>query len=265
MSKTKRYATKYPILLIHGLNCRDERPFEYFGRIPSWLEGQGVKVYLGGQDATGTIQSNARFLKKRLQRILKKEQCGKVNIIAHSKGGLEARYLISSLGMAPYVASLTTLSTPHYGSRTAKRWCQRKRFVHIYSRISDFMWKKMGDEKPDVEKVLKELTPASMRVFNRKNPDSPLVYYQSFGARLNKKNRRGDDKLMRVLRLFVFGLDGENDGLVAPESAQWGVYRGTIENISHQDLVDSRKKDVKGFCMTKFYGRLIWDLAERGF
>ena len=101
-----------------------------------------------------------------------------------------------------------------------------------------------------------------MKVFNQKNPDSPLVYYQSFGARLNKK---GDDKLMRILRLFVFSLDGENDGLVAPESARWGVYRGTIENISHQDLVDSRKKDVKGFCMTRFYGGLIRDLEERGF
>lgn len=262
MSKTKKQVTKYPILLIHGLNCRDERPFEYFGRIPSYLEGQGVKVYLGGQDATGTVQDNARFLEKRLQQILRKEKCEKVNIIAHSKGGLEARYLISTLGMAPYVASLTTLSTPHYGSRTARKWCLRKRLVHLYSGISDFVWKRMGDEKPNVEKVVKELTPAYMKVFNRKNPDSPLVYYQSYGARLNK---RGDDKLMRILRLFVFGMDGENDGLVAPESAQWGVYRGTIENISHQDLVDSRKKDVKGFCMTRFYSRLIQDLAERGF
>ena len=33
-----------------------------------------------------------------------------------SKGGLDARYLISGLHMAPYVASLTTINTPHRGS-----------------------------------------------------------------------------------------------------------------------------------------------------
>ena len=39
----------------------------------------------------------------------------KVNIIAHSKGGLDSRYAISCLGMDKYVATLTTINTPHYG------------------------------------------------------------------------------------------------------------------------------------------------------
>ena len=254
--------TKYPVLLLHGLNCRDRRPFAYFGRIPSYLEGQGVRVYLGGQDATGSVRSNALLLRRRLKRILKQEGCEKVNIIAHSKGGLEARYLISTLGMAPYVASLTTLSTPHQGSWTARKWCFRKKTIRLYGRISDFMWKRMGDRRPNVEKALQEMTPAAMKQFNKENPDSSLVYYQSYGARLNG---RGEDLLMSLFRCFVFGEDGENDGLVSPEHARWGVYRGTVENISHQDLVDSRQKDVKGFCMTEFYGQLIRDLAELGF
>lgn len=43
----------------------------------------------------------------------------KVNIIAHSMGGLDARYMISALGGANRVASLTTISTPHTGSKVA--------------------------------------------------------------------------------------------------------------------------------------------------
>ena len=47
--------------------------------------------------------------------IIQKTGCEKVNIIAHSKGGLESRYAISQLGLSPYVASLTTINTPHHG------------------------------------------------------------------------------------------------------------------------------------------------------
>lgn len=254
--------TRYPIFLIHGLNCRDDRPFEYFGRIPSYLEGQGVRVYLGGQDAAGSIEGNARQLEKRLEEILRREGGGKVNIIAHSKGGLEARYLISTLGMASCVASLTTLCTPHQGSRTAKYWCSKKKLMRFYACAANRFWRLLGDEAPDSERALRQLTPAYVKSFNQKNPDSPLVYYQSFGARLTPS---GEDLLMLLFRRLVFLQDGENDGLVAPERAHWGVYRGTVENISHQDLVDSRKRDAKGFCMTRFYGRLIQDLAKRGF
>lgn len=258
----KGSVTKYPVLLLHGLNCRDKRPFAYFGRIPGWMEGRGVHVYLGGQDATGTIRDNALFLQRRIYAILEKEGCEKINIIAHSKGGLEARYLISTLHMAPYVASLTTLATPHQGSWTARRWCYRKPVMWIYGKCSDWLWKRMGDEKPNVEKAIQELTPAYLKTFNRKNPDSPLVYYQSYGAELNG---RGEDLLMSFFRHFVYGADGENDGLIAPKNTHWGVYRGTIENISHQDLVDSRQKDVGEFHMAEFYGKLIEELAGMGF
>jgi len=258
----RKSITKYPVLLVHGLNCRDERPFEYFGRIPSFLEKQGVRVYLGGQDAAGSIAGNARQLQERLIEILERENCGKVNIIAHSKGGLEARYLISTLGMAPYVASLTTLCTPHQGSRTAKKWCAKKRLLRLYGGAADFYWRRLGDVRPESARALCELTPAYLKSFNKKNPDRPGIYYQSYGARLTSA---GEDHLMVLLRRFVLGQDGENDGLVSPERTHWGVYRGTVENISHQDMVDSRKKDVKGFCMSEFYSRLICDLAERGF
>ena len=50
--------------------------------------------------------------------MLEKTSAEKVNIIAHSRGGLEARYVIGALGMENAVASLTTMATPHAGSKT---------------------------------------------------------------------------------------------------------------------------------------------------
>ena len=43
----------------------------------------------------------------------------KVHVIAHSMGGLDARYMISRLGMEDRVLSLTTVGTPHRGSKYA--------------------------------------------------------------------------------------------------------------------------------------------------
>ena len=36
--------TRYPILLVHGLNCRDEVPFFYWGRVPELLAGAFVVI-----------------------------------------------------------------------------------------------------------------------------------------------------------------------------------------------------------------------------
>ena len=41
-----------------------------------------------------------------------------VHVLAHSMGGLDSRFMISSLGMAQRVLTLTTLGTPHRGSST---------------------------------------------------------------------------------------------------------------------------------------------------
>ncbi len=105
--------TRYPLLLIHGLNCRDDWIFPYWGRVAEILRAHGAAVFLSGQDAWGSVPGNARVLRRRGEDILAETGGGKLNLIAHSKGGLEARYLISTLGFAEKTASLTTICTPH--------------------------------------------------------------------------------------------------------------------------------------------------------
>ena len=58
------------------------------------------------------------MIKRSILEVLTKTGAEKVNLIAHSKGGMEARYMIKVLGMNTHVASLTTISTPHHGSKT---------------------------------------------------------------------------------------------------------------------------------------------------
>ena len=114
-------AMKYPILMLHGMGFRDDGRIGYWGRIPKALESAGYKVYYGRQDSSASIEVNARQIADSLEEILKSVNTDKVNIIAHSKGGLEARYLASALGYGDRIASISTLSTPHNGSKTVDR------------------------------------------------------------------------------------------------------------------------------------------------
>ncbi len=83
------------------------------------LEANGATIFYGNHQSAASVADSGREIADRIQQILKETGCGKVNIIAHSKGGLDSRYAISKLGMAPYVASLTTINTPHRGCEFA--------------------------------------------------------------------------------------------------------------------------------------------------
>lgn len=253
--------TRYPLLLIHGLNCRDDWVFPYWGRVADILREHGAAVYLSGQDAWGSVPGNAGVLLRRGLEILDETGCDKLNLIAHSKGGLEARYLISSLDFAGRTASLTTVCTPHRGSRAAAEWLKRERVCRAAGPALTGFWRARGDREPDFYAAVSALTPEAMARFNAENPDSPQVYYQSWGARLNGP---GLDPMDRF-QLWLTRADAPTDGLVSPDSAAWGVFRGTLEGVSHQDAVGGRRRKRPGFEAGEFYIRLVRELAEMGF
>lgn len=254
--------TRYPILLIHGLNWRDDWIFPYWGCVAETLAAHGAKVFLSGQDAWGSIPGNAGALRLRGEEILAETGSRKLNLIAHSKGGLEARFLISSLGFAEKTASLTTVCTPHHGSRAAAEWLgRRKRVCSFAGRRMENFWRARGDQNPDFHEALAALTPEAMARFNAENPDSPLVYYQSWGAQLDRA--RGDP--MDSVQLLLTKADAPTDGLVSPDSAVWGVYRGTLKGVSHQDGAGRKRRGRQNFDPQAFYIRMVQELAEMGF
>ncbi len=89
--------TRYPIFLVHGMGIRDFKHINSWGRIPSVLRNRRFTVFQGNQDANGTIEDNAAALKETILNTIANTNCEKVNIIAHSKGGLDARFMITHL------------------------------------------------------------------------------------------------------------------------------------------------------------------------
>lgn len=262
--------TKYPIFMIHGMGFRDRKQICYWGRIPKTLEKNGARVFFGNQDSNGSVESNAAQLRLRLDEILSESGAEKVNIIAHSKGGLEARYLISTMGYGDRIASLTTLSTPHNGSLTVDKLLKFPApAVKFGCRAVDLWFKIIGDKNPDTYSAVNLFRTSSAEKFNRENPDDPRVYYQSCGFVMNGFF---SDITMCIPWLAVKAIEGENDGLLAPRAVEWtnfmGVYRGSgRRGISHCDEVDLRRSplDINGGDITDFYLNIIADLKNKGF
>lgn len=98
-------STRYPILMVHGVFFRDFRYFNYWGRIPQALEAEGAKIYYGNHQSAAPVAASGREIADRILAIVRETGCDKVNIIGHSKGGLDARAALQLPGVAEHVAS----------------------------------------------------------------------------------------------------------------------------------------------------------------
>jgi triacylglycerol lipase len=260
---------KYPLVFVHGAGFRD-RSFgiNYWGRIPRYLQERGVAPYYGGTDAWGTIETNGELLKQRILEILAETGAEKVNLLAHSRGGLECRYVISVLDMAPRVASLVTMSTPHRGAKAMN--VALKFPVWMYRLVSFFvdLWSKiLGDGMPDFFTGSRQLSERYCTEFNRGCRDREEVYYRSYATKL--RYFFGDlNYLFTWLLVKIF--DGDNDGLCPVESAKWGDFRGVITTqglfgISHGGILDLYRIRYKGVDIPELYANIARELAEKGF
>ncbi|MCI9299137.1 MAG: alpha/beta hydrolase [Lachnospiraceae bacterium] len=263
-------ATKYPILLVHGVFFRDFKYLNYWGRIPGELEKNGAVIYYGNHQSADSVEGSARELSERIRQITEETGCGKLNIIAHSKGGLDCRYALSELGIADRVASLTTINTPHKGCLFADYLLEKipeeiqRRAADTYNRAV----KVLGDENPDFMEAVRDLTKNACTARNQHIKDAAGVYYQSAGSKCNGAfNGRFP---LNATYPLVKHFDGENDGLVSTESFPWGenFYLVTVKGkrgVTHGDMIDLNRENIPGFDVREFYVNLVADLKKKGF
>ena len=242
-------ATRYPLLIVHGVGFHDRPSNYYWGRIPAALRSHGARVFFGYQDAWGTFEDNARQIAAALDDALAQTGSEKANVIAHSKGGIDARYLISSLGADSKVASLTTLSSPHRGSKALAGLLRARPAFRLIAPVVDGVFRATGDASPDFLTVCTALTPRSMEAFNRENPDRPNVHYQHFAAVMSSAL---SNVPLSLPYLLIKAWEGDNDGIVALSSTHYGCadnFKGVLSTpvrrgVSHDDIVDSRRRPL---------------------
>ncbi len=261
--------TRYPLLMVHGVFFRDSHFINYWGRIPAELQKNGATVYYGEHHSALSVADSAAELTERIRDIVERTGCEKVNIIAHSKGGLDCRYALHYLGVSPFVASLTTVNTPHRGCLFADYLLHviptavQQKVATVYNETL----KKFGDTAPDFLAAVSDLTDDACVRRDAEMTVPEEVFCQSIGS-VMPKARSGQFPLNMSYHL-VRAFSGENDGLVAEPSFRFTqrytlVYPKSKRGISHGDMVDLNRQNIEGFDVREFYVGLVQDLKNRG-
>ena len=248
---------------------------KYIKSGPARKEAKTVRMTLGEKLRENRVRCkmSQEFVAEAVgvsRQIVETTGCEKVNIIAHSKGGLDSRAAIAHCGMAPYVATLTTINTPHRGCIFAEYLlgkvpqAARLKIAAAYNAAM----KQVGDPNPDFLAAVTDLTESACLARNEATPDAPGVVYESVMSYC-KKAQHGKFPLNMTYPI-VKHFDGLNDGLVSVESAKWGERFTLLEpqgkrGISHGDVVDLNRENIRGFDVREFYVKLAADLKRRGY
>jgi len=256
---------KYPVVLVHGIVAHDRGGIvQFWGRIPEVLRKNGVKVFLGNTDAWGSYESNAEILKTTIEAVLQETNSEKVNIIAHSKGGIDSRYLIWKYDFGDKIASLTTMSTPHHGAEIADLTF-RQDILHtdIIKKTLKIFGELYGDANPDMYNVNYQLTTEKMKEFNEKVTMDDRVYYRSMYTVMSSAF---DDTMFFYSYRYIKKISGDNDGIVSEYSARWGDNITKINGgISHAEILDVKGRKISKIDIPGIYLNIARDLAGKGF
>ena len=185
----------------------------YFRGIRRGLESAGVPVFAASVAPLGSVPERAAELAAFIDALTHDQ----ITVLAHSMGGLDARYAISLLGAHHKVRVLITIGTPHRGSALADLASKGpaksvRRVARLLGYPSD---------------AIDWLTTESLERFNREVIDHPNVAYYSVVGR-SQVNELWRNPLLLGSHLFLRRSGGDNDGLVTVESQRWGE---TLEEI----------------------------------
>ncbi len=259
--------TRYPVVLMHGFGAlANLMQGGVLHAEAMHLRGHGVLAYAPHVNPYDTVAVRAAAWSERLDAVLAETGAEKVSLVAFSSGGLDARYLISTLGRAAQVAALVTVSTPHRGSAVADYLLSRPERLRAWAvGLMDFVGRAAYEPAaPRTEDALRELTPVWVcDTFNPAHPDHPDIYYASWAGRAGRGTGVPISPALAVPNRILYAATGVNDGLVAVESARWGEVLGTLD-ADHGQQVGLRF--ARGsFDAKAFYLGLARDLGERGF
>ncbi len=266
--------TKYPVVLAHGMGAQAKivNIVDYWWGIKDALEDEGAQVYITSVNGMDSTANKAASFKRQFLDILAISGASKANIIGHSHGTIYTRYAITNLGLAPKVASYTSLSGPHQGSSVAD---------FIFKMVPSQGWSLVGDaldvvytfvfgdKNPNsLDNGLEVTRPYMQNVFNKNCPNISGLYYQSYTSKIKYVS---NSIILEIPWLICLAYEGDNDGLVSVNSAKWGTFRGVTEGawwaggVDHLNIVNQFFGITPGFDAPEFYINMVSDLKDKGY
>lgn len=255
--------TTYPIILVHGVAGVSKYLgiVDYWWRVKGDLSYHGANVHVANLSSFADENLRGEKLLATIRQVMIETGAPKVNLIAHSQGGLSSRYAAAVMPEA--IASITTIGTPHRGSEVADWIASTPSIVQgviagtasLAGSVFSFM---VGEPLPqDPYGALNLMTTQGMANFNQRYPSAGLgANCSTNGASTNVVNGHthrlyswtgtaGGTNILDILDPVLILGDvtiklrggGDNDGLVSVCSARFGRIIGTY-NWNHVDEIN---------------------------
>ncbi|RJO74553.1 MAG: hypothetical protein C4523_00455 [Myxococcales bacterium] len=267
--------TRFPIAMLHGMAGWDSvlEIYDYFRGVKDDLIGRGYDVHVTEVAMFNNTDYRAAEIESQLLDILWNTGARKLDLVAHSQGGIDARHFISGMGHENDVALLAMLSTPNRGVILGDMILGNVTGVsqEILAGLFDFFGNLIDGSESDIRAALAQIAVKNMtEVFNPAHPDAPGVLYWSWAGTtcldldFSCQDAHGGEWVnpvfalpYRLVAAYAPSPEfAECDGLVPVESAKWGEFFGTV-NADHPDEIGQLK--TGGFDHIALYA----DIASR--
>lgn len=313
MPTTGAKVPRYPLVFVSGIDGTPS--FDWNPRILATLRDEyRIPTGLVHPLSWAPIAERAADLAATIESMAGARGYSKVNLVCYAVAGLDCRFLLSPHGLyekdeaarsriTSLVASVTTIATPHRGTRVADAALEalgNGDAAAIVSALSGTAETPRSLDHGALATTLEGLTPTALASWNLRVDDAEGVLYQSFAgvSRVLGKTKNDGDALVHceggASRFYrhdgtndtlgellwatapfagsTLGDDGRNvvspnDGMVSVESAKWGRFRGCVP-ADHYDVIGQVghfTRDVQtGFDPVDLYRWVAADLAREG-
>lgn len=282
----------YPVVFVSGIDSSDL--FAFSPRIFEALARRGIAVEHVKLSSWATTEERGPELWGDLVSIRRRLGAAKVNLIGYAVGGLDCRWVASEPSRREALASITTVATPHRGTRVADASLDALRSGATADVVASLVGAAAPSSLPDQSALAKTLEGLTVEALSGDVPEIDGVYVQSFagvshvlgktsaasertvqdacidssGAFSFFRHEGNEDSLSELLVLTSPFAGAPADGMVSVDSAKWGNFRGCIP-ADHYDVIGQMARisadPVTGFDAPRFYEWVISDLAERGY
>jgi len=241
-----------PVVLVHGLWGFDKvgvpgAKVHYFRGIVDHLASLGCDAHAVRLPRAASVPDRAAILVEKITALGHQ----RVDIIAHSLGGLDARYALAKLGLASRVRSLVTIGTPHRGTPLADLASAggplalaRKAVAAIGVPLDALDW----------------LSTEALERFNRDILDVPGVRYACVVGGIRAASTPVSLAIAPA-HAYLRRVAGPNDGLVPMTSQYWGETLAEIE-ADHFEQVGWRLAMARGFDALAMYAFIVARLGD---
>lgn len=257
----------HPVLLCHGYGAIASlvKPSPLYD-VSMLLRSHHVLSFAPNIVPYAKIETRAHGWVNLINRIVEEKNFEKLNIVAHSMGGLDIRYALAKLDIAPKVASFTTVCTPHHGTSLAELTLRTPDAIR--DKLADFLdW--MGERiyphtKSDSVGSAVQLTRRYVtEEFNPEIEDVPDIPYYSYSSAVGKGTTEPIKVMGRYQNNHIFEQEGLNDGMVSVESSKWGEHIKTAK-LSHLEQMHVRIKNDREEEYQAFWLDVVQMLEEKG-